>query len=319
MNDYLAEMFERTDERMDATHRIREVLQRFAICSLSESGFFEGAAFVGGTALRLFHGLDRFSEDIDLTLLEPDEDFDLGPYLSRLEDDFSSMDLRMEIREKDKTFESKMRSAFIKGNSREIHLQFGANSDNVQFDQRIMIKLELDVDPPSDCGLEIKQGIMPYPHTVRMYDMPTMHACKLHAILCRNWGNRVKGRDYYDVLYYASRGTGVNTSHLVKRLCQSGIQVDDGEDIRAMLKDRFARTDYADAVSDVRPFVTDRNRLRNWSPELFVSIADGLEFVRTPAPVPCGTGSGPDAEISPDAIPPETAGVGRNSINSEDA
>jgi hypothetical protein len=89
MNDYLTDMFERTDARMDANQRICEVLQRFAICSLSESGFFEEAAFVGGTALRLFHGLDRFSEDVDLTLLIPESDFDLGPYLSRLKDDFS--------------------------------------------------------------------------------------------------------------------------------------------------------------------------------------------------------------------------------------
>ncbi len=279
MNDYLTDMFERTDARMDANQRICEVLQRFAICSLSESGFFEEAAFVGGTALRLFHGLDRFSEDVDLTLLIPESDFDLGPYLSRLKDDFSSVDLNIETKEKDKTFESKMRSAFIKGDCREIHLQFGANSDNVQFNQRIVIKLELDVDPPSDYKTEIRQGIMPYPHTVRMYDLPTMHACKLHAILCRNWRNRVKGRDYYDVLYYASKGVGVNTSHLVKRLEQSGIEVTDREEIRTMLKERFKNTDYTDAISDVKPFVIDKNRLRNWSPDLFVSIADGLEFI----------------------------------------
>jgi predicted nucleotidyltransferase component of viral defense system len=142
-----------------------------------------------------------------------------------------------------------------------------------------VIKLELDVDPPSDYKTEIRQGIMPYPHTVRMYDLPTMHACKLHAILCRNWRNRVKGRDYYDVLYYASKGVGVNTSHLVKRLEQSGIEVTDREEIRTMLKERFKNTDYTDAISDVKPFVIDKNRLRNWSPDLFVSIADGLEFI----------------------------------------
>ena len=127
--------------------------------------------------------------------------------------------------------------------------------------------------------MEWTYPLLPFPHNVRMYDLPTMHACKLHAVLCRGWGNRVKGRDYYDVLYYSSPGTPVNTKHLIARLAQSGIEVSGEQGIRDLLRDRFSSVDYADASKDAEPFVFEKRRLRNWSPELFMSVADGLRFV----------------------------------------
>ncbi len=279
MNSVLEQLMKLSDPSMNAYSRVREAMQRIAINSLSDSGLFDKAAFVGGTALRLFHGLDRSSEDLDFTLLDPDPDFTFGPYIGALESDFGSLDLQVEVTEKEKTHQSKMRAAFIKGNSREIHLTFGEDVKGIQGNQRITVKLEMDVEPPADYGTEWAYPLLPFPHNVRMYNLPTMHSCKLHAILCRGWGNRVKGRDYYDILYYSANGIPVNTKHLIERLAQSGTEVSGADGIREMLKERYASVDYTDASSDVEPFVFERRRLQNWSPEMFVSTVDRLRFV----------------------------------------
>ena len=279
MNSVLEQLMKLSDPSMNAYSRVREAMQRIAINSLSDSGFFDTAAFVGGTALRLFHGLDRSSEDLDFTLLKPDPDFTFGPYIGALESDFRSLDLQVEVTEKEKTHQSKMRAAFIKGNSREIHLTFGEDVKGIQSNERITVKLEMDVDPPADYGAEWVYPLLPFPHNVRMYDLPTMHSCKLHAILCRGWGNRVKGRDYYDILYYSANDIPVNTRHLIERLAQSGTQVSGEDEIKDLLKGRYASVDYSDASSDVQPFVFEKRRLQNWSPEMFVSTVDRLRFV----------------------------------------
>ena len=268
-----------SDPSMNAYSRVREAMQRIAINSLSDSGFFDTAAFVGGTALRLFHGLDRSSEDLDFTLLEPDPDFTFGPFLGALESDFRTLGVQVEVTEKEKTYQSKMRAAFIKGGSREIHITFGEDAQGIQSNQRITVKMEMDVMPPADYGTEWVYPLLPFPHNVRMYDLPTMHSCKLHAVLCRGWGNRVKGRDYYDILYYSANGIEVNTKHLIERLAQSGTDVSGAEEIKDLLRERYASVDYADALSDVEHFVFEKRRLQNWSPELFVSTVDRLRFV----------------------------------------
>lgn len=278
MNSVLDQLMKQTDPSMNMYSRVRESMQRIAINSLSDSGLFDRAAFVGGTALRLFHGLDRSSEDLDFTLLEPDPDFTFGPYIGALESDFRSLDLHVEVTEKKKPHQSKMRDAFIKGNSREVHLTFGADVKGIQSNERISVKLEMDVEPPADYGTEWTYPLLPFPHNVRMYDLPTMHACKLDAILCRGWGNRVKGRDYYDILYYSTNAIPVNTKHLINRLALSGIDVSGEGEIRDLLKERYASVDYSDASSDVEPFVFEKRRLGNWSPELFASTVDRLRF-----------------------------------------
>ncbi len=279
MNSMLQLLISQTDGAMDEEIKVREAMQRIAVCSLARSEFFNGAALVGGTALRLFHGLDRSSEDIHLTLLQPNRDFDFERYIGPMKDEFGAFGLSIDVKKNDKSRETKMKDAFSKGESMEFHLRFGISSETARFDQRPTIGIEVDVDPPQDYRTEWMYGQLPFPHNVRLYDLPTMFACKLHAVLCRGWGNRVKGRDYYDVLYYSSRGTPVNTKHLIARLAQSGIEVSGEQGIRDLLRDRFSSVDYADASKDAEPFVFEKRRLRNWSPELFMSVADGLRFV----------------------------------------
>lgn len=279
MNSVLEQLMKQSNPLMDTHSRVREAMQRITLNSLSDSGFFDKVAFVGGTALSLFHGLDRSSEDLDFTLLEPDPDFTFGPYIGALESFFESLDLQVEVTEKEKTHQSKMKTAFVKGICREIYLSFGEVVPGIQDNQRISVKLEMDVGPPEDYGTEWAYPLLPFPHKVRMYDLPTLHSCKLHAILCRGWGNRVKGRDYYDILFYSANNIPVNTKHLMERLALSGIEVSGEEEIKELLKKRYASVDYLDAVSDVAPFAFEKRKLQNWSPELFTSTIDRIRFI----------------------------------------
>lgn len=183
------------------------------------------AAFYGGTALRIFYGLDRFSEDLDFSLETSDFDFDLDSYFPVLEKEVRSFGLNVTIQEKQKKGNSNIRSAFLKGNTKEHLLLFYPDeklTDNVPTNEVIKIKFEIDIDPPAFASFEHKYRLLPAPYEVNMYDMPSLFAGKIHAVLCRAWQSRIKGRDLYDYVFYLSRGAAVNLPHLRARLIDSG-------------------------------------------------------------------------------------------------
>ena len=87
MNEAVTRMLARYERRRveDDVKALREILQEMALLGLWRSRFFEKAAFYGGTALRILHGMDRYSEDLDFSLLKPAAEFDLSRYSSALE------------------------------------------------------------------------------------------------------------------------------------------------------------------------------------------------------------------------------------------
>ncbi|MBN2882082.1 MAG: nucleotidyl transferase AbiEii/AbiGii toxin family protein, partial [Clostridia bacterium] len=204
---------------------IKEVVQEIVLCGLSRADFFKTAAFYGGTALRIFHGLDRFSEDLDFSLRAPDDSFELSQYLPILEKEIRSYGLNFKIEEKEKTVDSHIRSAFLKGNTKEHMLMFYAGDElsrSIGTRELIKVKFEVDINPPDFVAFEIKYRLLPIPYEITLYDMSSLFAGKIHAVLCRGWENRVKGRDLYDYVFYLSRGVKVNLRHLTARLAQSG-------------------------------------------------------------------------------------------------
>ncbi|MBD5092892.1 MAG: nucleotidyl transferase AbiEii/AbiGii toxin family protein [Subdoligranulum sp.] len=260
----------------------KEIMQEIVLCGLSRAGFFKEAAFYGGTALRIFYGLDRFSEDLDFSLIFPNLDFDLAAYFPVLEKEVRAFGLNVSIQEKKKTKESNVQSAFLKGDTREHLLLFYGNdaNGNIPHGQCIKIKFEVDIDPPPHAAFEYRYQLLPAPYQIRLYDAPSLFAGKLHAVLCRAWKNRVKGRDLYDYIFYLSRGIPVNLAHLGARLAQSGIPVADVphtlNDVKCLLKNRFTQIDYRQAAQDVRPFIKDHAMLELWSAEFFGQITDQL-------------------------------------------
>lgn len=267
----------------DRKNAAKEVVQEVVLCGLSRGGFFDKAAFYGGTALRIFHGLDRFSEDLDFSLMEPDPDFDLTRYFDAVVGEARSFGLNVQVEKRDKAHASDIHSAFLKGNTREHLLLFYPDFDatsGVAADEKLKIKFEVDVNPPAFAGFRRAYRLLPAPYEVNLYDEPSLFAGKIHAVLCRGWRNRVKGRDLYDYLFYLSRATPVNLPHLSARLVQTG-HLAEGErwgveDLQAALCDRFSAIDFDDARRDVEPFIADTRPLDLWSEDFFRQVTAGL-------------------------------------------
>ncbi len=268
----------------DRKNAMKEIMQEIVLCGLSRAGFFKKAAFYGGTALRIFYGLDRFSEDLDFSLESEDPSFDLSEYFPVLEKEVKSFGLSVTISEKAKAADSHILSAFLKGNTREHLLLFFADEQlarNATGTEVVKIKFEVDVIPPKYASFEHKYRLLPAPYEVNLYDMPSLFAGKIHAVLARAWRSRIKGRDLYDYVFYLSRNSAVNLPHLRERLIDSGyIRREDScslEDVKRMLCEHFETIDYLQAKRDVEPFIHDTSVLDVWSAEFFKQITENLK------------------------------------------
>jgi hypothetical protein len=274
----LASLIDRYQPRSskDYENAVREIVQEIALLGLWRTPFYEHAAFYGGSALRIFHGLQRFSEDLDFSLLKPEQDFSLKPYLGSVADELMAWGFEFRAEGIEKTKPSSIESAFLKGNTMINLLQIGAPqevAERLPKGQLLRIKLEIDTSPPPGATTETRTRLVPTPHQVRLYDLPSLFAGKLHAVLCRNWKSRVKGRDFYDFLWYVGRRIPLNLAHLEARMRQSGdwpleTPLEVGA-LHARLEDRFAVVNFNQAKEDIAPFLKDPRELSLWSPEFF--------------------------------------------------
>ena len=288
MNTVIEEMLKsyQVDNIYDRKNAMKEIMQEIVLCGLSRAGFFKEAAFYGGTALRIFYGLDRFSEDLDFSLEQINLDFDLCSYFPVLEKEVKAFGLNVEIQEKQKTKDSNIRSAFLKGNTKEHLLLFYADErvvGSVAKNEVVKIKFEVDTNPPAFATYEHKYRLLPVPYEIRLYDMPSLFAGKIHAVICRGWQSRIKGRDLYDYIFYLSKAVTVNQKHLRARLIDSGYISENQEctleEIKTMLKNRFDSIDFLQARKDVEPFICDTSILDIWSSDFFKQITEGLKVL----------------------------------------
>jgi len=287
MNPAIERMLERypRDTIEENVAALREILQQLALLGLWRSKFFEQAAFYGGTALRILYGLDRYSEDLDFSLLARTHDFSLARYGSALERELAGFGFEVSFERIDKRQESRIESAFIKTNTLKQMIVIEADRrllGGVQSEQRLKIRLEVDVDPPGGFETETKPVLQPVPFAVRTYTLPNLFAGKMHALLCRRWGSRVKGRDWYDFVWYVSNYPRLRLSHLEQRMRQSGDYTSDrplGRDaFRDMVRGAVESLDIERTSDEVRPFVLNRQALEIWSREFFNALIDKVEF-----------------------------------------
>lgn len=244
-----------------------EVNQQIILSGLYNGGFFDIAAFYGGTCLRIFHGLQRFSEDMDFSLLSPDESFDFPSYFQPIIDAFTLVGRKVEIRKKDKKSFGKVESAFLKDNTNVYDVSF-------QTEKSIKIKIEVDTDPPLKFSTEQKLLLLPISFMTRCFTLPDLFAGKMHALVFRAWKNRVKGRDWYDFEFYVRHGVPLNYTHLRER-----IRLFNGEELnftefKNRLKEHLATTDIGQVKSDVLPFVKNPKELDIWSNDYFLQLAE---------------------------------------------
>jgi predicted nucleotidyltransferase component of viral defense system len=263
------------DAKNSAAHQnaVREVMQQIALAGLNRGGFFEHAAFDGGTSLKIFYGLDRFSEDMDFSLLSPSETFSLSPFFDALIAEFKIVGREVRITEKQKTTVTSINSAFLKDNTRVFDLQ-GRQLSNTK------IKIEVDTNPPLGFDTEYKLLMQPYSFMTRCYTLPSSFAGKMSALLFRAWRNRIKGRDWYDFEWYVRGGVAMDLTHYNMRACQNGnadafVTVNQ---FRELVREKIQTVDIEKIKEDVMPFVDDATKLNIWSREYFLQVADMMKI-----------------------------------------
>lgn len=262
---------------------LREILQSIVLIGLSRSNFFSKASFYGGTALRIFYGLNRYSEDLDFTLNEVDGSFTLEPYIDSIKELALSYGFNVNIEVKNKKIRTAIESAFAKLNTYQTFISLGFNENLANIlhkDEIIKVKFEVDCNPALGFNIENKWITNPEFATVNVLDLESLFAGKLHAILCRNYKNNIKGRDYYDFVFYINKGIKPNLLYLKNKLVDSNkINRDDEfnmEVLKIILIKRFNEIDFNQVKSDAQKFTIKNENLNSYSKELFMDCLSRL-------------------------------------------
>lgn len=282
IKEWIAEQEPKNTEEVLAT--LREIMQEVALAGLSRTDFFEKAAFYGGTALRIFYGLDRFSEDLDFSLLQSDPDFSLEPYFNAILIEFESIGMKVSIREKEKKEKTNIDSAFLKSESewKELILEDIVKQAGIKTTNRtIKIKIEVDRKPPLGFNTEMKLLTRPFSFYVKCFDKPSLFAGKMHALLFRKWKNRVKGRDWYDLEWYIKKGILLDVYHFNERAKDTADWTKETiapHEILGLLREKCKAVSFDKVKEDVIPFIKDDKVLEIWSEQYFNDLIEKLKF-----------------------------------------
>ncbi len=262
--------YEITNEE-DVINALKEIFQEIILLGLYRGNFFKKATFYGGTALRILHGLNRFSEDMDFSLLEKNTSFNIEPYFGNIIDEFEALGIKVNLSKKVKTnTQSIIESAFLKNDTLIHDISIGSKhldeiTGGVYKGRKIKIKLEVDTNPPLSFKTEAKTLLLPVTFNVITMTLPNLYAGKMHAVLFRNWKTRVKGRDWFDFEWYVKQGIYLNLDHLKERMVESG-DFDSREHLtvdyfKEIINKKIKTLDFNKAKSEVRPFIRDKSVL----------------------------------------------------------
>ncbi|SDG97446.1 Predicted nucleotidyltransferase component of viral defense system [Prevotella communis] len=255
----------------DRKNALYEVMQQVVLSGLYRGGFFKEAAFYGGTCLRIFHGLRRYSEDMDFSLLAKNPDFTLEPYFPAIIEEARLLGRTVTITKKDKRTFGKVESAFLKDNTDVYNLTF-------QTEKALKIKIEVDVNPPLEFSTEQKLLMQPFSFTTRCFTLPDLYAGKMHALTFRAWKNRIKGRDWYDFEWYVRNRVALDFEHLKVRTKEFNDIDLTKELFLELLKERISKADIDVVKADVIPYIIDKRELDIWSNDYFLQLADMIVF-----------------------------------------
>ncbi len=270
----------------DYINALKEIFQEIALLGLWRAKFFEKAAFYGGSALRILYGLDRFSEDLDFSLLQKNTGFDLTQYNHAIQKELAAFGFESTVETKVKNIESNIESAFIKAESKKQMIAIEAPANiikSIHAMQIIKIKMEVDINPPGLFNTESKFLLQPISFPIKSFVESDLFAGKIHALLCRPWLKRIKGRDWYDFVWYVSRNTPLNLTHLKERLVQSNAldkkRDFNKNDLVILLSKKIQETDFNNAKNDVIDFIKDPACLNSWSAEFFMSLLSKISIL----------------------------------------
>ena len=261
---------------------LKEIFQEITLLGLYRGGFFDKAAFYGGTSLRILYGLERFSEDLDFSLLEKNKDFNIEKYFPSVLSEFEALGIEISLNKKSKSSQTNIESAFLK-NDTSIHtLNIEAKGlENIHSGRKIKIKLEVDTNPPLKFQTQSKTLLLPMTFNVRTMTLPNLYAGKMHALLFRSWKTRVKGRDWFDFEWYVKNNTPLNLEHLCQRMQESGNFDKDiltKEEFTELLNNKIDILDIEQVINEVKGFVKDVRVFDFWSKEYFKLLASKVVF-----------------------------------------
>ncbi len=273
MNDIYTQMLAAYDLSTDQAKRNAsfEVSQQIILAGLYQGGFFDKAAFYGGTCLRIFHGLQRFSEDLDFSLLTKDPDFDFTRYFQPIIDEFDAVGRKVEIKRKDKKNFGKVESAFLKDTTDVYDISF-------QTEKSIKIKIEVDTNPPLQFTTEQRLLLEPRSFMTRCFTLPALFAGKMHALVYRAWKNRVKGRDWYDFEWYVRNRVPLDFRHLQERIKEFNGCEKSREEFIADLEQRLTSASISQVKADLMPFIRNPKETDIWSNDYFLQLSKAIRF-----------------------------------------
>lgn len=231
---------------------LAECLQHLLLQSLYRQGVFEHLVFTGGTALRIIYQTNRYSEDLDFSL-EKSKGFRLDYVLQKAAKDLSAQQLPFEFYLKnDKTVATA--DLRFQGLLKEFNL-------SALKDQKLTIKFEVDKRPPKGGTKEIMLVTTPVSYTVVVYDLPSLFATKLHAIFFRGY---VKGRDYYDLVWYLGQRVKPNFTLLNNAIRQTEGKTDGirENNFKETLVKHLEGVDFKKVRSEAERFVIDYSELK---------------------------------------------------------
>lgn len=262
----------------DELNALKEIIQEVVLCGLSKADFFNHAAFQGGSCLRIIHNLNRFSEDLDFILCEPNKSFVWQPFLQALHQEFLLYGLEVEVIDRSKV-DKVIKQAFLKDSSfgKVLLLSHPRSSEDKQ---KIKIKLEIDTNPPAGSTFTTHFLNFPYSFALQAQDLPSLFASKCHALLCRSYA---KGRDWYDFCWYVSHKVIPNFVHLAKACEQAGPWSSQSvpsspQWLITQLNDKASSIDWEQAKNDITNFLTphEREHLNVWGNEFFLATINKL-------------------------------------------
>lgn len=273
----------------ETNNALREIMQEIALAGLARAGFFNHAAFYGGTALRIFYQLPRYSEDLDFSLIQKNATFKMKPFLVEIESEFAALGLKVKIGEKVKSKATAIDSAFLKSDTSLSELHFIVEGSDINLNSEsinIKIKLEVDTLPPLGFRCESKLLLRPYSVYINVMELSDLYAGKMHALLFRRWKTRVKGRDWFDFEWYVQRNVSLHLKHFEVRALESGDWVDDKgsmtlDDLCNLINQKIEILDFGMAREDALRFVppADAHRLEIWSADYFKELVNRIKVL----------------------------------------
>lgn len=281
IKDWLEEYEPKNEEEILSA--LREIMQEITLAALSRTDFFEKAAFYGGTALRIFHGLDRFSEDLDFSLIKTDPKFSLEPYFPAIVEEFKALGMQVSLREKDKKQASPIESAFLKTETiwQELILEDIVRQSGIKSNRNVKIKIEVDRTPPLGYNTEEKLLLKPFSFYVKCFTLSSLFAGKMHALLFRKWKTRVKGRDWYDLEWYIKKGVPLDLSHFMARAKDTKDWQENtitSTQVHELLQGKIDLVSFSAIKEDVQRFIKDTSALKTWNAQYFSDLVEMMKF-----------------------------------------